>query len=67
MTDLVRAHLALERVKVAIAQLQSARSEISVVAGEQRAAVSHADAALLEARRTYADIEAVIRYLARVL
>lgn len=65
--DYVRANLALERVKLAIGQLQSARSELSVAAGEQRAGVARADEALLAARKLYADIEAVIRAVARAL
>lgn len=63
--EYARATVSLERVKLAIAQLQIARSEISVTAGEQRAAVRMIDGALLEARRAYADIEIVIRQLGR--
>lgn len=64
--EYARAAVALERIKMAIAQLQVARTEISVTAGPQRAAVGHADEALLAARRCYSDVEVVIRQLGRM-
>ena len=67
LQDYVRAHQALERVKLSIAQLQSARSELSVIAGDQCHGVARADEALLASRKLYADIEVVIRQLARAL
>lgn len=60
-----RVAVALERIKLSIAQLQIARSEISVTAGEQRSAVRLIDGALLEARRAYSDVETVLRQLGR--
>jgi hypothetical protein len=65
MTDLVRAHLALERCKVAIAQIQSAKSEIMVVAAYQDRMSESSSEALLQARRMYSDIEAEIKRIAR--
>lgn len=61
-----RALVAHERLKLAIAQLQAARVEISITAGEQRAAVRFLDDALLDARRAFADVERVIQTLGRV-
>jgi hypothetical protein len=63
--EYARAVVAAERVKIAIAQLQSARAEISVTAGEQRAAVRFADEALLAAQRMHADILTITRALGR--
>lgn len=63
--EYARAVVAHERIKLAIAQLQAARSEISVTAGEQRAAVRFLDEAMLDARRAFADVELVIRTLGR--
>lgn len=60
-----RACIARERIKLAIAQLQIARTEISVTAGEQRAGVRMIDESLLAARRAYSDTETVIRMLGR--
>lgn len=61
-----RAVVSLSRITRAIAELQIARGEVSVAAGEQRAAVRFCDEALLAARKAYADVEIVIRQLSRV-
>lgn len=63
--EYARAAVALSRLTLAIAQLQIARTEISVTAGEQRRGVSHIDEALLSARRAYADTELVLKALCR--
>lgn len=63
--EYARACTALRSTQVAIAQLQVARHEIAITAGEQRAAVRMLDAALLEAQRAQADIETTIRALGR--
>lgn len=62
-----RAVVALSRLTLVVAQLQIARTEISVTAGEQRAAVRFIDESLLAARKAYADQEHVIRALGRAL
>lgn len=65
--DYVRARAALDRVTDSVTRLRSARSEISVVAGEQRKAVAEIDAAILACQRAAADTELVIRHLGRSL
>lgn len=63
--EYARVVVALSRVTLAIVQLQIARTEVSVTAGEQRRAVSWIDEAILKARAAYADIEYVIATLGR--
>jgi len=63
--EYARACTALRSLSIAIAQLQVARSELSVTAGEQRKCVSACDDALLGARRAYADAELVIKTIGR--
>lgn len=64
--EYARAAIALSRIHLAIAQLQIARTEVIVTAGEQRTAVRIIDGALLEARRAYADVETMLRAMGRV-
>jgi hypothetical protein len=59
------ASVALSKLTLAIAQLQSARELISDSAGEHRPSVDCIDEALLYSKRAYIDVEAVIARLSK--
>lgn len=61
----VRLHLALERVRLSIVQLQSARGEVGVVLGDQHEGYELANKATEAARDLYRSIEAQILRPAR--
>lgn len=67
MHSYVQAHIALDRVKIALEQLQSARAVVIVIADEQRPAALQLASMLITGRKVAADLELIIKALRRAL